>query len=298
MPTPLTLPMAHAGAEAADRLLARCLLGGAIVMLIIFFAPWMIRPTRVLFTWNLLKGGSLGRVVFLLWIPIAALNLLALRFLPGVPPLLRAGIAAAVGVVPLTALCLSNLTFGQSPAAFPDTVGYGLLAAAPLIAFGLQHRIAHRSSRVAHVAVALGAALIVLSMLWPRETQEGVSAPVIFLFEHAPMSAGWAGLAVYLVLPVPLALLALAALLDTQRFDKLLRVLLFYFLRFIPGLFLLLAFPAFTAEKEGFYRPYILFVGAIITTYLTCLVAGTSALLAHGALARAQRATRGHNPHR
>ena len=36
----------------------------------------------------------------------------------------------------------------------------------------------------------------------------------------------------------------------------------------------------------------ILVVGAIITAYLTCLVAGTSALVAHGALARALRGKR------
>lgn len=291
MAAPLPIDVARAATESADRLLGRCLLAGGIVLLLVFFVPWMIRPNRMLFTWNLLRGGSLGRVVFLVWLPIAGLNLLALRFLP-VPPLLRAGLAAVVGVVPLTALCLTNLTFGQPPAAFPDTVGYGLLAAAPLIAFGLQHRIAYRRSLLARGAVVLGAGLIAASMLWPRETQEGVSMPIVFLFEHAPRSAGWAGLAIYLVLPIPLALLALLALVDSARFDKPLRVLHFYFLRFIPGLFLLLAFPALGAEKAGFYRPYVLFVGAIITTYLTCLVAGTSALLAHGALARALRAKR------
>ena len=82
------------------------------------------------------------------------------------------------------------------------------------------------------------------------------------------------------------AMAALLSLRDTTRFDKLLRVLLFYFLRFVPGLFLLLSFPAFFAEKGGTYRPYILFTGAIITAYFSCLVTGTSALLAQLAVRR------------
>lgn len=286
MRVPLSLESAESSATAAEKALSRALLGAGIVLLVVFFVPWVVRPSRVIFTWHLMKGGSLGRNLFLAWLPIAAANLLALRFLPLHGTALRAALAATVGIVPLTALCATPITFGQPPAVFPDTVGYGLLAAAPLIAFGLQHRMAHRESLAARVAVVCGTLLILVSLLVPRETNEGLHAPLQFLFEKAQQSAGWAGLAIYLVLPVPLAMAALLSLRDTTRFDKLLRVLLFYFLRFVPGLFLLLSFPAFFAEKGGTYRPYILFTGAIITAYFSCLVTGTSALLAQLAVRR------------
>jgi hypothetical protein len=271
--------------------LNRALLAGGVALLILFFVPWVIRPTRILYTWNLLRGGSIGRVVFLIWIPIAAVNLLALRFLPIGTRTLRAALTLAIGIIPLIALCATSLTFGQPPAAFPDTVGYGLLAAAPLIAFGLQHHVAFRGSKVARVTVVGGVGLILASLVVPHATDEGVSAPIVYLFDHASRSAPWMGLAIYLVLPVPLALGSLLVFSHGARFDKPLRVFQFYFLRFVPGLFLLLAFPAFVAEKGGVYRPYILFVGMTITAYLGCVVSGVSALLAEANLRRARRAS-------
>jgi hypothetical protein len=259
------------------------------ILLVIFFLPWVIKGSRTLFTWNLIRGGSLGRVLFLVWIPIAGVNLLALALLPVRNSALRAGLVVAIGVVPLVALCTTPLTFGQPPAAVPDTVGYGLLTAMPLLAFGIHHRAAYRASRVARASIVIGVALVLLSFFIPREIQEGTVVPMTWLFQRALQSAGWVGIAAYLVLPIPLSLIALCGISAKPRLDRVLRVLNWYFLRFIPGLFLLMAFPAFMADHAQVYRPYLLFVGATISVYLTCAVNGASALLARLYLQRQER---------
>jgi hypothetical protein len=289
MPPPSPRSAADAAA-AAERLLSRTLLVAGAVLLLLFFLPWVIKGSRWIFAWQLIRGGSLGRTLFLLWIPIAGVNLLALAMLPWRQSGLRAAIAVAVGAIPIAILCATRLTFGQPPAAVPETTGYGLLAAMPLLAFGLHHRAAHRESRVARSAVALGAALVVASFFIPRETQAGTVLPLSWLLERASHGVGWMGVAIYLVLPIPLALLSLAALSARPGWDRPLAVLRWYFLRFIPGLFLLLSFPAFFGDRGEVYRPYVLFVGAATTAYLGCVVAGASAWLAHACARR--RSTR------
>jgi hypothetical protein len=261
----------------AEKRLTRTLLGAGAVLLVIFLLPWVVKGSRVLFTWSLIRGGSVGRVIFLVWIAVAGVNLLALSLLPPRP--LRSALAVVLGLVPLVALCTTPITFGQPPAAVPDTLGYLLLAAMPVLAFGLHHRAVARESRAARAVVALGVVLVLAAFLVPRETAEGTSLPIVFLFEHARDNVGWAGTTVYLVLPIPFALVALAAVSPSPRWDRPARLLHWYFLRFVPGMFLLLAFPAFFAERGGVYRPYVLFVGAAITAYFGCVIAGTSALL-------------------